>query len=415
MSLLLYVPGAPYHQRVTFSVVDLFSGGGGMSFGFHAHEEFELVGAADAQIGKPSSKRGSLSCNNTYLQNIGFAPVQTDLATIDSGKLRRLFRFEGRLDVLVACPPCTGFSRATPVNHLVDDDRNSLVTRTALFVREFRPRVLIMENARELLIGNFAHHFDGLRGALEALGYSVHAKTHLLTRLGLPQIRERALVIATSPTFELLTLDNLWAGYAIDGSAITVRRAINDMRRLAAGQADRLDPMHVSPTFNSPATLERLRAIPKDGGSWRDLWENPKNRQHLTTAMRTRAEEGRWGDHPDVYGRMWWDRPAPTIKRECGHVGNGRYAHPEQDRLLSLREMAIINGFPRSYQFGGHSLANKYRHVGDAVPPLVSYQLAWLSHWILTGQRPAIGDVVLPDCSLTADDIVEAEPAIEAA
>jgi DNA (cytosine-5)-methyltransferase 1 len=400
---------------VTFSVVDLFSGGGGMSFGFHAHRMFDLVGAADAQIGKPSSKRGSLACNNTYELNIGLTPVQTDLAAVDPRKLRRSFGFEGELDVLAACPPCTGFSRATPTNHLVDDNRNILVARTAFFVEEFRPRVLIMENARELLTGNFAHHFEFLRDSLEVMGYSVHAKIHMLTGLGLPQIRERALVIATAPTVELHTLDDLWAGFSINESATTVRRAIGGMRSLTAGQVDRQDPMHASPTFSSPATLERLRAIPKNGGSWRDLWVNPKARHHLTAAMRRRAADARWGDHPDVYGRMRWDRPAPTVKRECGHVGNGRYAHPEQHRLLSLREMAIINGFPRSYQFGGHSLANKYRHVGDAVPPLVSYQLAWLSHWILTGQRPEIADVVLPDCSFTAEDIVEAESMIEAA
>lgn len=386
-----------------------------MSFGFHAHSEFEIVGAADAQIGKPSSKRGSLSCNNTYELNMGIVPVQADLATVDPDELRRSFRFEGELDVLAACPPCTGFSRTTPTNHLVDDVRNSLVARTALFVDEFRPRVLIMENARELLTGNFSHHFEGLRICLEAMGYSVHAKTHMLTGFGLPQIRERALVIATAPMIELRTLEDLWEGFTIKESATTVRHAIGGMRRLIAGESDRRDPMHVSPTFNSNATFERLRAIPNDGGSWRDLWGNPKTSQHLTTAMRRRAADGRWGDHPDVYGRMWWDRPAPTVKRECGHIGNGRYAHPEQDRLLSLREMAIITGFPRSYQFGGKSLANKYRHVGDAVPPLISYQLAWLSHWIITGQRPKIADVVLPDCSLTADDVVEAGPSIEAA
>jgi DNA (cytosine-5)-methyltransferase 1 len=393
---------------VTFSVVDLFSGGGGMSFGFHAHRKFDLVGAADAQIGKPSSKRGSLACNDTYELNIGLTPVQTDLATVDPRQLRRSVGLAGGLDVLAACPPCTGFSRTTPTNHVVDDDRNSLVARTAFFVEEFRPRVLIMENARELLTGNFAHHFESLKDSLEVMGYSVHAKIHMLTRLGLPQIRERALVIATAPSIELRTLDDLWAGFSINESATTVRRAIGGMRRLSAGQADSRDPMHVSPTFSSPATLERLRAVPKDGGSWRDLWADPKARYHLTTAMRRRAADARWGDHPDVYGRMWWDRPAPTVKRECGHVGNGRYAHPEQHRLVSLREMAVINGFPRSYRFGGHSLANKYRHVGDAVPPLVSYQLACLAHWMLTGQRPEIADVVLPDCSFTADDIVEA-------
>jgi DNA (cytosine-5)-methyltransferase 1 len=385
-----------------------------MSFGFHAHPDFTLVGAADAQIGKPSSKRGSLSCNNTYELNMGFAPTQSDLATVNPKALRRAFGLSGRLDVLVACPPCTGFSRITPSNHFIDDQRNSLVSRTALFVEEFRPRVLVMENARELLSGNFAHHFEDLLSALEIMGYVVNAHAHMLNRFGLPQIRERALVVASQGN-ELRTLDQLWDGYQVNPGVTTVGHAIGSLPRLAAGEIDQLDPAHVSPRFCAPGSVERLQAIPRDGGSWRDLWANPRTRRLLTEAMHRSAMAGRWGDHPDVYGRMWWDRPAPTVKRECAHVGNGRYAHPEQDRLLTLREMAIVNGFPRSYQFGGASLANKYRHVGDAVPPLVSYQLAWLCRWMLTGKRPDIAEIVLPDCSLTTNDIVTVEVDVEAA
>jgi site-specific DNA-cytosine methylase len=67
----------------------------------------------------------------------------------------------------------------------------------------------------------------------------------------------------------------------------------------------------------------------------------------LTPAMRRRLAAADLGRHPDGYGRLWWDRPAVTIKRECGHIGNGRYAHPEQDRQGTVREMAILQGFPR--------------------------------------------------------------------
>jgi DNA (cytosine-5)-methyltransferase 1 len=386
-----------------------------MSFGFHAHPAFNLVGAADAQIGKPSSKRGSLSCNSTYELNMGFAPTEVDLAAADPRDLRRSFGFTGSLDVLAACPPCTGFSRTTPANHLVDDSRNSLVTRTALFIEEFEPRVVVMENARELLSGNFAHHFENLRVSLEAMGYQVHAQRHMLNKLGLPQVRERALVVATAPGLELRTLEQLWDGFAINSAATTVRHAIGFMPRIDAGVAHEVDPAHVSPMFSARGSIDRLKAIPHDGGSWRDLWAQPETRRFLTEAMHRTAVNGLWGNHPDVYGRMSWDRPAPTVKRECGHVGNGRYAHPEQDRLLSLREMAIINGFPHSYRFGGSSLANKYRHVGDAVPPLISYQLAWISHWILTGERPSVSELVLPECSLSISDIVPANAVDEAA
>ncbi len=394
------MPAAP------FTVVDLFSGGGGMSYGFHAHPAFDVVGAADAQLGKPSAVGGSLGCNSTYQLNMGLAPVPIDLGAVEPARLRSVLGVQGTVDVLTACPPCTGFSRTAPQNHLRDDRRNGLVGRTAAFVAEFRPRVLLMENARELLTGRFRHHFDALRSALVDQGYQVAAGSHVLSRFGLPQNRERALVVATAPGVAMRDLDDLWHGLVVRPSAVTVRRAIAHLPPVDAGRPDPDDPEHLSPQFGGPTNKARIAATPTDGGSWRDLWVDPTTRHLLTPAQLRSAERGRFGSHPDVYGRLRWDTPAPTIKRECGHIGNGRYAHPEQHRLLSLREMALLNGFPKDYRFGGASLANRYRHVGDAVPPLISYQLAGLASWILTGIRPAAAELVLPGTSLTAADLM---------
>jgi DNA (cytosine-5)-methyltransferase 1 len=97
--------------------------------------------------------------------------------------------------------------------------------------------------------------------------------------------------------------------------------------------------------------------------------------------------------------------PAATIKRESGHIGNGRYAHPEQDRLSTVRELAILQGFPSTYDFADSSVSNAYRHIGDAVPPLVSYQMAHLARWILTGERPSPENLVLPGTHLSANDM----------
>ncbi|WP_446218652.1 DNA cytosine methyltransferase [Micromonospora sp. IBHARD004] len=182
-----------------------------------------------------------------------------------------------------------------------------------------------MENARELVMGRFQEHLAGLTGDLASLGYEIHFSTHFPNRFGLPQKRERALVLAVRNKLPLLTMDDLWRGFEVDSKATHVCRAI-------------------------------------------------------------------------------WDRPAPTIKRECSHVGNGRYAHPEQDRLCPVRELAILNGFPAFYQFR-ESVSNMYRHIGDAVPPLFSYQMAALVSWILTGSRPEKHELVMPGTHLRPDDI----------
>ncbi|MFF9361942.1 DNA cytosine methyltransferase [Streptomyces griseoluteus] len=396
-------------EVTTYKVVDLFSGGGGMSYGFHAHDHFEVIGAADAQLGKPSSPKGSLACNSTYEANIGVSPVEVDLGTVDPQMLMQSMGVTGPIDVLSACPPCTGFSRTNAKNHLSDDKRNSLVRRTIVFVDAFQPKIVVMENARELLQGRWAHHFEILQKDLEARGYTVHAENHFLNKFGLPQVRERALVIAVAPGNDLRTLEDAWSGLSLSAEATTVRRALAGLPAIKAGETHPDDEAHAAPSFHSAATLGRLQKIPHGGGSWRDLLTVPGGSDYLTPAMIKSVEKNDFGSFPDVYGRMAWDRAAPTIKRECAHVGNGRYSHPTEDRLCSVRELGILNGFPRSYKFEGTSLSNKYRHIGDAVPPLISYQLASVCHWILTGRRPSIPDLILPGTHLRPEDIRETD------
>jgi DNA (cytosine-5)-methyltransferase 1 len=387
-------------------MVDLFSGAGGMSCGFSRHPAFEVIGAADAQIGKPSAAAGSLGCNATYAANAGLTPVEADLATADPEDVCTAMNLRGRQPtVLAASPPCTGFSRTVASNHLRDDRRNGLVARIADYAALLRPDIVLIENARELVTGRFCGHLRGLVGRLDGLGFTVLPATHFLTEFGLPQRRERALVVAARRPLPARSLADLWRGWRVDPKATHVRRAIWDLPPVPAGQPSDADPLHVSPALRAEVSRRRLAAVPHDGGSWADLLRHPAGGTLLTPAVARRVARGDFGSHPDIYGRLWWDRPAVTIKRECSHVGNGRYAHPEQDRLCTVREMAILQGFPRDYQFTG-SLANMYRHIGDAVPPLISYQLAGLSQWILTGSRPDPADLVLAGCQLSTGDLL---------
>jgi len=150
--------------------------------------------------------------------------------------------------------------------------------------------------------------------------------------------------------------------------------------------------------------------LPAHGGGWVDIARDPGTRWMLTPACRRRYEANDLGSHPDVYGRMSWDQPAPTIKRECAHVGNGRYAHPTKDRLLTVREMATLQGFPFDYRFPAKVVANRYRHIGDAVPPIIAFQLSALAMWMKTGVRPGPKDFVMPNTSLRIADIVPSNP-----
>lgn len=392
------------------AVVDLFSGAGGMSYGFHTHPSFEIAGAADVEVGKPSTGHGAIGCNATYEENMKVRPEAIDLSAVDPAELAQEI-LEGdyeRVRVLLACPPCTGFTRNVSHNWVKDDPRNSLVSRAADFAAEFQPDIVMMENVPQLLRGKFTHHYISLRSRLIALGYQVQAATHRFTRFGLPQQRERAVIIAVRQGLPLLTLEDLWRGYGVRPEALTVRRAIAHLPPVEAGATHPEDPNHTS-TRLTGESLDRIRAMPPDGGDWPDLLGDPKTERYLIPSMWSAVRKGRLNEHCDVYGRMYWDRPAPTIKRECSHVGNGRYAHPSQDRQCTVREMAILQGFPGSYRFVGTSRKNLYRQIGDAVPPLLSFQLAWVAHWILTGERPDISEVVLEGTSLRPEDAVAAQ------
>lgn len=401
------------HQ--TWNVLDLFSGAGGMSFGFHAHPSFRVIGAVDAQNGKPSSGKGTLECNRTYQANIGIEPLAADIGRLDEATLRDYLRRTSgtdHVDILISCAPCTGFSRTIRRNLVENDPRNSLVVRTIDFVRWLSPSIVCMENVGELLLGKFKHHFAALADGLESLGYSVNAEVHSLEEFGLPQRRRRALVVAARRPYKIRSLHDLWRAKGITPDAVTVRRAIAELPALKAGEKHVDDPMHASPSF-SAIGLKRLQWTPKDGGSWPDILKRKGGRELLIPSMLWYADEGRVGPYRDVYGRLWWDQPAVTIKRECSHTGNGRYAHPEQDRLCSVREMAILQGFPRDYSFVASSLSNMYRHIGDAVPPLISYQIAWMCSWILTGRQPDITEILLPKTHLRPSDVVPRQVAAE--
>jgi DNA (cytosine-5)-methyltransferase 1 len=382
------------------SVVDLFSGAGGMSFGFKAHGAFQMLAAADAEIGKPTSGNGLLQCNSTYKKNIGIEPTKINLAEIVAGDLRHLLGIEQeKVSVLSVCPPCTGFSRTNPENHLRDDPRNWLVPKSADFAIALDADIMVMENARELIRGNFLHHYRALRERLEDAGYNVFGRSYVLSRFGLPQLRERAIIIAVKERLPLYTLESMWDGWEVKREATTVKRAISVSHNFR--NAD-----HRYPGFSSELVRRRLQAIPCDGGSWIDIVGRKDAEELLTGSMKRIAAAKKFGSYPDVYGRMWWDRPSPTIKRECAHIGNGRYAHPIEDRLCTIAEMAVLNGFPADYRFDGVSVANAYRHIGDAVPPSISYQIAHLCRWILTNEQPGMQELILPGTNLQPDDLI---------
>lgn len=333
-------------------VIDLFSGCGGISTGFRRYAKlvpvYRLAGALDVDD----------DCNTTYERNLGLRPFRADARAVVSRRrhwerfIRSLNRTPGNLTVVAAGPPCQGFSSH---RNRIDDCQkvNGLFPDCARIASRLSPEVIVIENVPELLTErSWTYYAEGVR-VLRRDGYTVRTRIYNLAGFGLPQERFRALTIAMKRPFAMPEPFLERKRYR------TVRQAIGDLPRLLPGRADPDDPEHVTSRHRA-STLAVIAAVPKNGGR-RPLDVGP-------ACLRRLAERNGRTGYDDVYGRLFWDKPAVTITGYSRNPASGRFVHPEQDRALSIREAALLQGFPAGYRFLG-TFDGRYLQVGNAVPP----------------------------------------------
>jgi DNA (cytosine-5)-methyltransferase 1 len=340
-------------------VIDMFSGCGGMSAGFVAVNSilpaYKHILAIDIDE----------VANHSYAMNIGTEPTGADISALrsDRKRLLNLVQTSGRrLDhplVLIGCAPCQGFSSHR--NALGEkDDRNSLFLDFARVATVLQPDAIVVENVPELLTSKYWHYVESARRLLKKQGYEVHLSVHNMAEFGVPQERFRALLLALRKPFKPIR------GFLGRSQFRSVRSAIGHLPRIRAGQLSPNDSMHYTAGHHD-STLRVIRAVPKDGGS-RPSHLGPQ------CLVRARERQGR-GAYDDVYGRLYWDKPAITITAYARNPASGRFVHPEQNRGLSVREAAILQSFPSDYIFAG-TFDQKFRQIGNAVPPSFSACLA---------------------------------------
>jgi DNA (cytosine-5)-methyltransferase 1 len=273
---------------------------------------------------------------------------EADIQTISANALRRELRLKvGELDLLAACPPCQGFSVLRTRNGAQKnrDKRNQLVDEVLRFARAFKPKALMMENVPRL-----ERHasFRRLCSGLRKLGYKLTHAVKDAAAYGVPQRRQR-LILVGGRGFDI--------ELAKESSRLrTVRRAIGGMRPPGKSR----NALHNLPEKPRAARVQALiRDIPKNGGSRGDL---PTKRQ-LSCHKRCSGFK-------DIYGRMAWDDVAPTITTGCFNPSKGRFLHPAKDRVITMREAAVLQSFPLRYKFplerGKQAIATM---IGNALPP----------------------------------------------
>jgi DNA (cytosine-5)-methyltransferase 1 len=203
--------------------------------------------------------------------------------------------------------------------------------------------------------------FGAFKDVLNRTGYHFVYGVVRGTDFGLPQRRSRLVLIASR-------LGPIEMPSPVEARR-TVREAIGSLPVIKAGTTCPTDALHQASGL-TPTNLKRIRAS-RPGGTWRDWPEELKLPCH-----RRRTGKG----YSAVYGRLSWDQPAPTITTQFYNYGSGRFGHPEQDRALSLREAAILQGFPASYQFvprdGSITMTRVARMIGNAVPVHIAQAIA---------------------------------------
>lgn len=319
--------------------VDLFCGVGGLTHGL-------IRAGIDVKAGVDLDE----TCRYPFEKNNSADFIHCDVSTLKSSDISKYFTGEG-YSLLAGCAPCQPFStysrKGRNKNH---ENQWPLALEFARLVNEIKPDFVTMENVPQL-----ADH-DVFQDFVKSLiGYESWWGVVECSAYGIPQTRKRLVFIASRLGHLGLSLNPTHL------SPVTVRETIGSLPKIRAGDSHSKDKLHTSSSL-SEINMQRIQAsLP--GGTWRDWPEGLQAACHTKKSGAT---------YPSVYGRMEWDKPAPTITTQCFGYGNGRFGHPEQDRAISLREAAMLQTFPPDYKFLAKGEKAKFnrlgRLIGNAVP-----------------------------------------------
>jgi len=379
--------------------IDLFAGAGGLSTGLEL-AGFEVLFANELM----ASYAKTLSHNHPSTE-----VCVNDIREVAPSNIRKALGLAvGELDLVAGGPPCQGFSINAPIRS-AEDLRNHLFLNYLDFVKEFRPKVVLIENVPGMVSYESGGTVSAIIKSLADLGYAGEVRVLYAPHFGIPQMRWRTIFLATRleipsqafypvPTHSIKGRPNFTTKlggrtlifsdkYVSDNANLhftTVKDAIDDLPEISNGggsaesqymhdgNSDYQNLLRAGSDILTnhqcaklgKVNIDRLKFIPA-GGSWRDIPHDllPKGMQRA-----------RRSDHTKRYGRLDPSGLASTILTKCDpHWGS--YIHPSQDRVLSVREAARLQSFPDKVKFFG-SLTEQYEQVGNAVPPLFAKAIA---------------------------------------
>lgn len=320
------------------TAIDLFCGSGAVTLGLK-QAGFQVVGAVDL---------APKACLTYKANHPEVNLIEEDIVNLDPSCFDHVVK--DRLDLLVVCAPCQPFSSQNR-KRSNEDPRRDLVSESLKFIDRFEPEIVFLENVPGLAATSI---FSSYTQELQSRGYHVSVPLKLdASQLGVAQRRYRMVLLASK------RIDVSVLSVFPEQPKKTVRDLISDLPVPPIGKTSSLtDTLHFS-RKHTELNLRRLSHIPKNGGS----------RYSLPAELQLKCHQNKKnGSFSDVYGRMKWDDVAPTLTTGCTDITRGRFAHPEQNRGMTLREAARLQSFPDSYTFLGNA-GQIATQIGNAVPP----------------------------------------------
>ena len=335
---------------MSLKAIDVYAGGGGLTVGLK-RTGFKVVAAIENEEHAYATYRA----NHPEVH-----ALKQDVTTVSGKDLLKLTG-EKRIDLLAGCPPCQGFTSLT-AKYGKDDHRNTLIFEMSRLAREIQPRAIMIENVPGLAKKGVLL-YEELKRQLRELGYDLTDGILEVADYGVPQFRRR-LVLLGGLGFEIRLPKPT---HSKDGKNALVRwRTVKDSigqmvdpvtlqdakRRGEVQQSD----WHVVRTL-SPENVKRIK-LAEAGKTWTSIPET----------LRPNCHQGGYNGFTNVYGRMEWDQPSPTITGGCTTFSKGRFGHPIKDRTISVREAALLQTFPESYWFDTLYMEHVCNVIGNALP-----------------------------------------------
>lgn len=345
-----------------YNIVDLFSGVGGLSYGFSELPEFKVIVANE--IEKDIALAYTLNYPDTQM-------INCDIASLTESVLSHALNGE-KADLVIGGPPCQSYST---LGKRKIDERANLFMEYKRVLQILKPRAFVFENVVGILSMDNGKLFQKIKSEFKAAGYNLKYQILNAVEYGIPQQRERVILVGFrgENRFE----------YPIPTHGkgkkpfVTLKDAIGDLPVLKSGQTKN--------HYDKPADNEFLQFVRAKNYPIVSEHTAPKNGEHLIKIMEALKDGQSKNDLPEelrpksgygnTYAKLWWNKPATTITRNFACPSSSRCIHPRDSRAMSIREGARLQSFPDDYQFYG-SDGKKRLEIGNAVPPLLSIQLA---------------------------------------